>query len=1368
MAILLEVKQLASNKNKNGSMLLIRACFHLPTSGKMRTITTLLILLSAVIPTTAQNKYTALWNREADLYMNSRYYEADSLAFHILTTAKSENNTQHYIRAFTLLAGTMRLKPFDAPDIWSPESVIETASFPNRQLLHYVYSSILYSNYLIHNDSTNTYWDKDRQMSAHHIEASLEPAERLLNIPISQYKDQLKIEDKLPVSCTSLYHLLALNAIYFYLENYTSDEVISDKYRSSLLGSDQLFLDTDFAQDTLQYPILKTFVVFKNFYKAPNLSPGQKVELCIERCKLAQRILCGSEQTLTEIDKLAQNTKGEQRNQIAYLQACLLSKVPKLSPAQREKALDLCNHIIQTTHDPMKRYKATALKQEIGENKIFSFNIEPSVYPNRPSLCSISYHNIDTIYFSFYRYPIDVQNDESLYHLFKVINQNNPMYIQRYALPKNKSDSTLRCEIMLPALDKGNYLVMASTSKDPTSWEDILSYKQIYSTHLSSTLLYSTEGSCFQVTDRYTGAPISDATIELKAYFKCGWDHLKKEITTKREVLMEGKTNNKGLWMISNLKKSDCHMLAQISHHNDTILSLIATFNLGRTFWSYHSQLSYLNDFPRTLFSQSSNYDRTCDSIRQNHNNLETEMVLPSIQSIAQPLKINYQAKRPNGQTIPTQLNIKIQRTPNSLKTHIPREWSAPDTTIITKQTFTQTFPQFAYSKQDISLSGYREKTLWAHNFPYADQHIITINDAKNWPPGNYKTTIEAITSHKDTVTTQGTFSIETTKEYTTNLTMPLTIEVKELNEHTILAQLYSEEKQLSVQMNVYDNGKIIMQKNIAMKKGKRKIHIPIKPNVPTYTLDFHYTKYGRTIRKRYSITPQLRRKNTLYLETVSFRNDTEKEQWSFRVMEGSPHKQKDRTSTSSHNLLNLLFSNHPNKHHYSNYYAPEIYSMTSFNNKSLNKSHYNLFYTPLPNYWYYSGILKDTTTVKGVGEYLNIKGSYRKKNEPFIYGYVYDQKYKPLSNVFIHFEGENSVYKTYSNGFYIIPYDKNNHLKLSRYGYETKEIRLSNKGLRNIYLNPTDSTNTCDIDSYLELFHSDQYISTSNIFEHITSDQFDVTLPSLVFQSIPSFRVIYDDLPVVVAPLVYEDDLSVQEIDYYYYPKNITYNWIPITYKSKGKNHYAISPKDTSLVADSILVTTDIMEDHHKEILDKNRTWDKLDKPISHKGTKRTTRLSVKRQENKSGTPSFNFDTPKPISQWKLTLFTHQKDADSIQKRLSIIVKKSVHIRQIEPSIDKERKRIKICATIDNLTNRRQKGTVSLHIYDSSFKSPIQPKTVHLNPEHSFVIRAKGSQTVTWEFKIPPIGYTLKYKVIAKTREHTDIEVNELKKPLE
>ncbi|MDC1105781.1 hypothetical protein OAT16_03690 [Prolixibacteraceae bacterium] len=1320
----------------------------------MRTITTLLILLSALTTSTAQNNYTTLWNREAELRVNDHYIKSDSIVHHILTTAKSENNIKEYIRAFSVLVDFNRLVLWDSfNDLWTPEYEIETASFPNRQLLHYVYSSMLYSQNLIYSDSTNTSWREDLQTIARHIEASLEPVDRLLNIPISQYKDQLTLTGQLPVSCTSLYHLLALNAIYFYLENYTSDEVISDKYRSSLLGSDQMFLDTDFAQDTLQYPILKTFVVYQNFYKAPNLNPEQKVELCIERYKLAQRILCGSEQTLTKIDKLTQNTKGELRNKVAYLQASLLSKVSKLSPAQREKALDLCNHIIQTTHYPMERYKATALKQQVGTNRIFSFRIEPYLSPNRPFLTNVSYQNIDTIYFSFYRYPLDVQNNESFYHLFKVINQNKPMYIQRYTLPENKSDSTVRCEIMLPALDKGNYLVLASTSKDPTSWENILSYKQIYSTHLSSTLLYSTEGLCFQVTDRYTGVPISGATIELKEYFK-----------NELEITKRGKTNNKGLWTIPHLRESYQNIYAYISHENDTTLSVIIPRKLGIT---SHTNEYFWEGAPRTLFSHSSNYKRTSDSIRQNHHKLRTEMVLPSIHSIAKPLKINYTAEQTNKQTIPTKLKVKIQRTPTALKAHIPREWSAPDTTIISKPTFTKNLPQYAYSKQDISLLQYGEKTIWNHSYPYAEHHTITIKKAKKWPAGNYITTIEAITRHKDTLRSRGTFSIEATKEYTTNLTMPLTVEVREQNDHTILAQLYSAEKQLSVLMNISDNGKIIMQKNIVMKKGKREIRIPIKPNIPTYTIDFQYTKYGRIIRKRFHITPKLRQKSALYLETISYRDDSQKEQWSFRAMESCHRRQNDHSTLSKRRLLNLMFSNPPGPDYYSQYYNPEAYSLTSQYNKSFNRSHYNHFYTPLPNYWYYSGMLKHPTAEYKVGKYLNIKDIYKKRNKTFIYGYVYDQKYNPLSKVVIHIKGDNIQHKTYDNGFYILPFHQGMSIQLKRYGYESKEITANNKGLINIYLNPTDGTNPNTLDSYLKELSSFQYISTSNKFEHIISEQFDVTLTPLMLHSIPSFRMINDaEIPIV--PIVYEEEDIGVEIDYFFTTKDITYNSIPITYKSKGRDHYAISPKDTAWIADSLHVTTNLMENHYEEFFNENRTSNKLDKNIHHKDTIRTTQLSTKQQVNKFGTISFKFDAPKPLSEWKLTLFTHQKNTDKSPKRLSIMVKKNVHIRQIESSVDKKRERLKICATINNLTDIRQKGVVSLHIYDSSFRSPIQPKTVHLNPEHSFVIRAKDSQTVTWEFKIPPIGYTLKYKVMAETREHTDIEVNELKKPLE
>ncbi len=144
-------------------------------------------------------------------------------------------------------------------------------------------------------------------------------------------------------------------------------------------------------------------------------------------------------------------------------------------------------------------------------------------------------------------------------------------------------------------------------------------------------------------------------------------------------------------------------------------------------------------------------------------------------------------------------------------------------------------------------------------------------------------------------------------------------------------------------------------------------------------------------------------------------------------------------------------------------------------------------------------------------------------------------------------------------------------------------------------------------------------------------------------------------------------------------------------------------------------------------------------------------------------GNVSFNFTIPENLTRWKLQLLAHTKDLQTATKQLTTVTQKEVMVLPNPPRFFREGDQIVFSSKIANLSDKKLEGLSELQLYDALTNKPIDSKLGNDNNQRSFNVDAKGNANVSWNLQIPDDVQAVKYKIVAKAGDYTDGEENAL-----
>lgn len=142
-------------------------------------------------------------------------------------------------------------------------------------------------------------------------------------------------------------------------------------------------------------------------------------------------------------------------------------------------------------------------------------------------------------------------------------------------------------------------------------------------------------------------------------------------------------------------------------------------------------------------------------------------------------------------------------------------------------------------------------------------------------------------------------------------------------------------------------------------------------------------------------------------------------------------------------------------------------------------------------------------------------------------------------------------------------------------------------------------------------------------------------------------------------------------------------------------------------------------------------------------------------------GKVSFDFTSPEALTAWKLRLLAHNKNAIFGYLEKNIITQKDLMITPNFPRFFREKDSITITTKIANITNKAKTGIAALQLFDATTMQPIDARMGNANTIKNFNILAYGNTTVSWKIYIPEGLQGVQYKVLAKAGNFSDGEEN-------
>ncbi|QZT38283.1 hypothetical protein K5X82_05110 [Halosquirtibacter xylanolyticus] len=804
---------------------------------------------------------------------------------------------------------------------------------------------------------------------------------------------------------------------------------------------------------------------------------------------------------------------------------------------------------------------------------------------------------------------------------------------------------------------------------------------------------------------------------------------------------------------------------------------------------SYHFKKSKSNDTYHVtveVTDQNGETHEKTKSVTLSDKDIATSCDVKNDHYQDRPLKFNIATRNSNGSPINTKVNVRIYPAPTAEKVYFTRHWSFPDTVTIPKKTFTKLFPQYKYKKEEQHWDIQKEEPIYEKDLNSDSKYTLAIDHLNKWKCGKYKLVIEAINAIHDTLISTRNFQILPALSKNKVLPTHLDYSAEIKNDSTIMVRLATTEKGLTVFMDAYALGKDIGSRIIKMHNEIKRIEIPYHGNkIAKINFQFYYMKYGHFVSHKTNVTYAPTKRNQLQIETLSFRDKMEpgtKEKWSFRIVDSTQTVNGAELLASMYDASLDIFRSHrwsPSLSYPSyNYYIPSIHHLKHENIQSNEFYKKSFFYLPSTTVWSFNwfGLCLNPYSYRSNNKtYLKqliLKRQLKEGTRRYVYGFVLDQQNKPVANALIHIDGDNSAYKTYDNGFYILPADKNIRFKVSKYGYKTLNCTTDQDGIKNLRLTKSANYRGLSIIEFMDQLKCakllDEKIKIRDLAFRVPGSPADAKI-SKVITIVDDDEEILDDEEVddgtsTILQCVEEEGVKVKGASSLT-QANLIYiiDGEPAT----KQDFESILPKDIAevKVLDGSKATAiyGSKATQGVVIVTTKDGLTELMKVTVRENLKETAFFYPELHTDKDGVVSFEFTSPEAITRWKLMLFAHNKNFDFGQKTLTTVTQKEVSITPNAPRFLREGDRVVFGAKIDNLSDEKQMGTAMLVLYDATNGKEISSKEVGLDATKPFKIKAKNSQAISWEFTVPSDIYSLKYKMIAKAKKHSDGEANVL-----
>ncbi|GAA4278187.1 alpha-2-macroglobulin family protein [Aquimarina mytili] len=1389
---------------------------------------------------TGQNDYQNDWKEVEAFDQKGLPKSALEIVENIYNKAKKQNNDNQVAKALLYKAKYLITLEENAQltIIKEIKEEIEQSKFPKKNVLESILAN-LYWQYFKTNrwkfyNRTETSEKVDQEdfrtwdLETLFAEVHLHYQKSIENGVLAQQTDLTKFDQILYTAENSkkyrptLYDFLIHNALEFYKTSETN--ITKPAYAFSIDDVKYLQEHSTFstiqieAKDSLSLQ-LNALKLYQNLIKfhSRNKRLDALTEVNIERIQFVYEnaVFANKEDVLLETLRIEKEKHPSKAASALYdfeIANLYKEQASSYKPKENEihrwrlkEAIKICNAVLKRFPDSRGAKKCTTLKEQI-LSEALDIKTEKYVPIQTPGRLLITYKNLDKLYFKALK--IDVKQQKALKRLYKISDQIkflNSLSTHKTweAAIRNENDyQTHNTEVLLPELEQGSYLILATTSKDLSS-ETMFSYGNLQITNLSLIENKTPTATIFQVLDRNTGTPIANAKIHLKTDNARGYrEKLNKTITTdqKGQASLALNSYYYDVTITVSYKKDSARFEGYYLNESyaprvDNMIQLKtflftdrSIYRPGQTvyfkgismssngkenFEVLSNQLTYA-----TLKDVNGQEIKTLNFKTNEYGSFSGEFILPSsgLTGIYTIQTDNYDS---------TSISVEEYKRPK-----FETKFNPVTETYRINDTIKLTGVATAYAGSNITDAKvvYRvhrkvQYPRWCYWYPRytSEPQEITHGETKTDQNGEYKINFAALADKSVSKENLPIFNYEVIADVTDiNGETRSTTTIVNVGYHAMTATI-------SIDNNIDKNQKdhtatittINLNNEAIAAEGTIKIFKLLAPSKPMRLRPWKSPDYeGFTEDEFKRLFPhdafkdeddyRAWKKGKLVLNT-SFNTNTSKEneKGTQKIKLGAIKKWESGKYAIELNSKDR-FGQEVKDIQYITLYSQDddVISDQQLFEASLNKTSYKINDEV---------ILKLSSASEDITVTIDIEKNYKIIETRLIKLSKDSETIKipvtkeDLGGFSVSYSFVN--YNGYQNGVIPIPVP-----------YEPTALSIETKTFRDklspgqeetwsfTIKGPKGDKVTAEVLASMYDASLDQFKDHQWYFDPIHRPSYYTQSKR---QSTQSFGTNAFRLQNNQTPSRYYDSQGYDQL-----------NWFGLYF---GQNYFggrnrmmksaeiAAAPmmsemaKDRSSISDDETEAADGMvagleqksEEENKSIDSKKET--SLEGVKIRKNLQETAFFFPKLTTDANGNVSFNFTAPEALTRWKLQLLAHTKDLNSSTKMLETVTQKELMVLPNPPRFLRQGDKIVLSSKISNLTAKNLSGLAELQLFDALTNSKIDVELQNTNARQNFEINAKGNTNVSWELQIPDNVQTVQYKIIAKAGEFSDGEQNAL-----
>ncbi|RZJ74757.1 MAG: hypothetical protein EOO45_07650, partial [Flavobacterium sp.] len=730
--------------------------------------------------------------------------------------------------------------------------------------------------------------------------------------------------------------------------------------------------------------------------------------------------------------------------------------------------------------------------------------------------------------------------------------------------------------------------------------------------------------------------------------------------------------------------------------------------------------------------------------------------------------RIVLDSKNLNGEFSAVTGTIKIYKLTDEERVLRKRPWGAPEIQTISKQEFIKNFPHLPYGPvQNDSLL--REQLIFEQTVNTSDTKAVLLKNLYGWRSGRYQVVFAAKDAAGFKAESISAFILN--KEKRLSVKNVLTAEIINNDfkkDDYILVRIQSALPVLYAGAVAYNEGNRIFRKQLEINGGSVDVKIPFNKKSKTATKISFDAVWQNQFYEAVVVADANKAFPKLEIESETLNNKLlpgSPQTWSFTIKDSG--KVPAEVLASMYDVSLDQFNKHEwdmlNQENSRNYNSiPHRY----FNNEGssfsdFNRHRYNRERITMPEDMFYTYGFKIDESANIYRVYA-LKKQANKEGLKTVRGIVLDLQGLPIPGVTVRREGTNEGVQTDFDGFYsmyALPGDK---LIFTFIGMATQTGIVEKAGAE---LNITMEDDAVILDGVaVEGYratgrakaNADIAVFSATTFDGLPNKDFVQSLQG----QIPGLNISGGSGSPGSAntTVILRGSGSINgNTDPLY-----VVDGVPLS-QSEFRNLNAADIMTITVLKDAGSTSLYGARGANGVIVIKTKQGEKeleaLQQVQARKNLDETAFFFPQLKTDKDGKISFSFTTPEALTEWKMRLMAHNRNAVSGYLENTFVTQKDLMVVPNMPRFLREKDTLVVTAKITNMTAEAKKGNALLQLFDALSMQPADLQMLNNNAMTAFELEAKGSTTVSWKITVPINMQAGQYKILAKAGDFTDGE---------